>query len=125
MALQDLSPQELLEVRQSLEQELRNLQQNGVALQQTASKFGAAGQAIEYLQEQKQGVGNALRAHQVPDLDCCDDDDRPSGSARARPTAPTRPAPPRPCLPLLACSAPLQASRCCCPSQSLCTFRAP
>lgn len=55
VSLGALSPQELMEVRQSLETELRTMQQNGVTLQSTAGKFAAAGQAVEYLQDQKQG----------------------------------------------------------------------
>ena len=55
VSLNSLSPQELLEVQQSLQQELRTMSQNALTLQSTASKFAAAGQAVEYLQEQKQG----------------------------------------------------------------------
>ena len=55
VSLGALSPAELAEVRQSLEQELRTMTQNAVTLQSTAAKFGAAGQAVEYLQDQKQG----------------------------------------------------------------------
>ena len=55
VALSALSPQELVQVRQSLEQELQTMSQNALALQSTAGKFAAAGQAVEYLQEQKQG----------------------------------------------------------------------
>lgn len=43
------------QVRQSLEQELQSLMQNGMALNSTAAKFGAAGMAVEYLQEQQKG----------------------------------------------------------------------
>ena len=43
------------QVRQSLEQELQTMTQNAVTLQGTAGKFAAAGQAVEYLQDQKQG----------------------------------------------------------------------
>ncbi|KAI3428698.1 hypothetical protein D9Q98_007522 [Chlorella vulgaris] len=55
VALSALSPQELAEVRQSLQQELQTMSQNAVTLQSTAAKFGVAGQAVEYLQDQKQG----------------------------------------------------------------------
>ncbi len=55
VALGSLGPQELMEVRQSLEGELRTMQQNGVTLQSTAAKFATAGQAVEFLQDQKQG----------------------------------------------------------------------
>lgn len=53
--LSSLSAQQLLEVRQNLEQEVQSMAQNGLTLQSTAAKFGAAGQAVEYLQDQKQG----------------------------------------------------------------------
>ncbi|KAI7845662.1 hypothetical protein COHA_000776 [Chlorella ohadii] len=55
VSLSALSPQELVQVRQSLEQELQTMTQNAVTLQGTAGKFAAAGQAVEYLQDQKQG----------------------------------------------------------------------
>ncbi|PRW44299.1 prefoldin subunit 5 [Chlorella sorokiniana] len=55
VSLNALGPQELVQVRQQLEQELQTMTQNAVALQGTAGKFAAAGQAVEYLQEQKQG----------------------------------------------------------------------
>lgn len=35
--------------------------QNAVTLQSTAAKFGAAGMAVEYLQEQKQGALHVAR----------------------------------------------------------------
>ena len=60
VSLGALSPAELAEVRQSLEQELRTMTQNAVTLQSTAAKFGAAGQAVEYLQDQKQGERASL-----------------------------------------------------------------
>ncbi|KAL4428154.1 hypothetical protein ABPG75_002243 [Micractinium tetrahymenae] len=53
--ISSLSPQQLLDLRQSLEQEVQGMAQNGLTLQSTAAKFGAAGQAVEYLQDQKQG----------------------------------------------------------------------
>lgn len=46
---------ELAQLRQSLESELQAMTQNAVTLNATAAKFGAAGMAVEYLQEQKQG----------------------------------------------------------------------
>jgi hypothetical protein len=55
VALSALSPKELMEVRESLQQELQTMTQNAVTLQSTAAKFGAAGQAVEYLQDQQQG----------------------------------------------------------------------
>ncbi len=55
MPISALSPQQLMELRQSLEQEVQAMAQNGLTLQSTAAKFGAAGQAVEYLQDQKQG----------------------------------------------------------------------
>ncbi|KAK2078153.1 hypothetical protein QBZ16_004021 [Prototheca wickerhamii] len=55
VALDSLSPQELVEVSKQLETEINGLVQHAVALQQTAGKFAAAGQAVEFLQDQKQG----------------------------------------------------------------------
>lgn len=75
-----LSPQQLLELRQSLEQEVQGMAQNGLTLQSTAAKFGAAGQAVEYLQDQKQGgwgtqAGAPCRRprllHSLPCCCCC------------------------------------------------------
>jgi prefoldin subunit 5 len=70
VSLGALSPAELAEVRQSLEQELRTMTQNAVTLQSTAAKFGAAGQAVEYLQDQKQGE-RGLPAPALPALCTC------------------------------------------------------
>ena len=56
VALDSLSPQELVEVSKQLETDINGLVQNAVALQQTAGKFAAAGQAVEFLQDQKQGA---------------------------------------------------------------------
>ncbi|GAB4818935.1 hypothetical protein N2152v2_005981 [Parachlorella kessleri] len=53
--LDSLSAQELDSMRQQLEAEAQNLMQGLLALQQSAAKFAAAGQAVEYLHEQKQG----------------------------------------------------------------------
>ncbi|PSC75447.1 prefoldin subunit 5 [Micractinium conductrix] len=53
--LSSLSAEQLLDLRQSLEQEVQTMAQSGLTLQSTAAKFGAAGQAVEYLQDQKQG----------------------------------------------------------------------
>lgn len=55
VSLESLDVQALNEVRQQLEAETQNLMQGMVALQQSAAKFAAAGQAVEYLQDQKQG----------------------------------------------------------------------
>ena len=59
--LDSLGAQELNEVQQQLEAESQNLMQGLLALQQSAAKFAAAGQAVEYLQEQKQGADAARR----------------------------------------------------------------
>lgn len=66
VALGSLSPKELMEVRESLQQELQTMTQNAVTLQSTAAKFGAAGQAVEYLQEQKQGEMRGGRSRGLP-----------------------------------------------------------
>lgn len=50
-----LSIQQLAEIRQNLEQEVNTFVQNAVTLQQTAGRFALAGQAVERLQEQRQG----------------------------------------------------------------------
>lgn len=55
IALESLDVQQLAEVGKQLESEINGLMQNALALQQTAAKFAGAGQAVEYLQEQKQG----------------------------------------------------------------------
>lgn len=55
IALESLDVQQLAEVGKQLESEIDGLMQNALALQQTAAKFAGAGQAVEYLQEQKQG----------------------------------------------------------------------
>ena len=56
--LSSLSAEQLLDLRQSLEQEVQTMAQSGLTLQSTAAKFGAAGQAVEYLQDQKQGMSS-------------------------------------------------------------------
>lgn len=53
--LGSLGVQELAEVRQQIQQEVQSLAENHITLQDTAAKFAAAGQSIEYLQEQQQG----------------------------------------------------------------------
>lgn len=53
--LASLGPAELDEVRQQLAQELNTFHQNALTLGQTASKFAAAGQAVEALAEQAAG----------------------------------------------------------------------
>ena len=58
--LDSLSAQELDSMRQQLEAEAQNLMQGLLALQQSAAKFAAAGQAVEYLHEQKQGLPRCL-----------------------------------------------------------------
>lgn len=50
-----LSIQQLAEVRQDLEKEVDSFVQNALALQQAAGRYAAAGQAVEKLQQQKQG----------------------------------------------------------------------
>ncbi len=50
-----LPPQELARLREQLEGELSHLSQSFLALQRVASSFGAAGQAIEKLGQQKAG----------------------------------------------------------------------
>jgi hypothetical protein len=55
ISLKSLSAPELIELRQQLEQEYQAFVQNAMTLQQTATKFAGAGQAVEYLQEQKKG----------------------------------------------------------------------
>ena len=44
--ISSLSHQQLMDLRQSLEQEVQGMAQNGMTLQSTAAKFGAAGQAV-------------------------------------------------------------------------------
>lgn len=53
--LESLGVQELSELRQQLEAQVQDLMQGLMALQQSAAKFAAAGQSVEYLAEQKQG----------------------------------------------------------------------
>ncbi|KAL6777676.1 PFD5 [Auxenochlorella protothecoides x Auxenochlorella symbiontica] len=55
VGLDSLGPQELAEVGKQLEGEINGFIQNALTLQQTAGKFAAAGQSVEYLQEQKKG----------------------------------------------------------------------
>lgn len=55
VGLDSLGPQELAEVGKQLEGEINGFIQNALTLQQTAGKFAAAGQSVEYLQGQKKG----------------------------------------------------------------------
>lgn len=55
MDITQLSVPELQNLQQQLTSETNGFIQNMVALQQTATRFAAAGQSVEYLREQKQG----------------------------------------------------------------------
>ncbi|KAL6778547.1 PFD5 [Auxenochlorella protothecoides x Auxenochlorella symbiontica] len=55
VGLDSLGPQELAEVGKQLEGEINGFIQNALTLQQTAGKFAAAGQSVEYLQGQQKG----------------------------------------------------------------------
>lgn len=53
--ISQLSVQQLQELYQQLSNEVDGFVNNMVALQQTATRFAAAGQSVEYLKDQKQG----------------------------------------------------------------------
>lgn len=60
LELDALSPQELAEVGKQLEAEITDFVQKALTLQQTAGKFAAAGQSVEYLQDQKKGAEQGM-----------------------------------------------------------------
>lgn len=66
VSLDSLGPEELAHVRQQLETEVNSLLQNAVALQQTATMFAAAGQAVENLQKQEPGTPRGAPSRVAP-----------------------------------------------------------
>lgn len=54
--LNTLDPEQLNMLKEQFQEELNGLMRSTVALQKAAGEFGASGQAIEALQEQKEGA---------------------------------------------------------------------
>ncbi len=54
--LNTLDPEQLSMLKEQFQQELDGLMRSTVALQKAAGEFGASGQAVEALQDQKEGV---------------------------------------------------------------------
>ena len=53
--LNTLDPEQLSMLKEQFQEELNGLMRSTVALQKAAGEFGASGQAVEALQDQKEG----------------------------------------------------------------------
>ena len=54
--LNTLDPEQLSMLKEQFQEELNGLMRSTVALQKAAGEFGASGQAVEALHDQKEGV---------------------------------------------------------------------
>ena len=54
--LNTLDPEQLSMLKEQFQEELNGLMRSTVALQKAAGEFGASGQAVEALQDQKEGM---------------------------------------------------------------------